>query len=44
VDSAVEQLKKLADAGVERAMLQNLLHRDLDHVELIGREVIPAVA
>jgi F420-dependent oxidoreductase-like protein len=44
VDSAIEQLKELADAGVERAMLQNLLHRDLDHVELIGREIIPAVA
>ena len=44
VDSATEQLKELADAGVERAMLQNLLHRDLDHVELIGREIIPAVA
>jgi F420-dependent oxidoreductase-like protein len=44
VDAAIEQLKELADAGVERAMLQNLLHRDLDHVELIGREIIPAVA
>ena len=44
VDSAIDQLRELADAGVERAMLQNLLHRDLDHVELIGREIIPAVA
>jgi F420-dependent oxidoreductase-like protein len=44
VDAAVEQLRELADAGVARAMLQNLLHRDLDHVELIGREIIPALA
>jgi F420-dependent oxidoreductase-like protein len=43
-DDAVAQLRELADAGVERVMLQNLLHRDLDHVELIGREIIPAVA
>jgi F420-dependent oxidoreductase-like protein len=43
-DAAIEQLKELADAGVERAMLQSLLHRDLDHIELIGRKIIPAVA
>jgi F420-dependent oxidoreductase-like protein len=43
-EEAVAQLRELEDAGVERVMLQNLLHRDLDHVELIGREVIPAVA
>jgi F420-dependent oxidoreductase-like protein len=41
---AVEQLTELQAAGVERVMLQNLLHRDLDHVELIGREIIPAVS
>jgi F420-dependent oxidoreductase-like protein len=41
---AVEQLLALEEAGVERAMLQNLLHWDLEHVELIGREVIPAVS
>ena len=43
-DDAIAQLKELEAAGVQRAMLQNLLHRDLDHVELIGREIIPAVA
>jgi F420-dependent oxidoreductase-like protein len=43
-EDAVAQLRELEDAGVERVMLQNLLHRDLDHVELIGREVIPAIA
>jgi F420-dependent oxidoreductase-like protein len=41
---AVEQLTELQAAGVERVMLQNLLHWDLDHVELIGREVIPAMS
>jgi F420-dependent oxidoreductase-like protein len=40
---AIEQLKEFEEAGVERVMLQNLLHRDLEHVELIGREIIPAV-
>ena len=43
-DDAAAQLKELEDAGVERVMLQNLLHWDLDHVALIGREVIPALA
>jgi F420-dependent oxidoreductase-like protein len=40
---AIEQLKGFEEAGVERVMLQNLLHWDLEHVELIGREIIPAV-
>jgi alkanesulfonate monooxygenase SsuD/methylene tetrahydromethanopterin reductase-like flavin-dependent oxidoreductase (luciferase family) len=31
------RLVELADAGVERVMLQHLLHRDLDAVEEIGR-------
>jgi F420-dependent oxidoreductase-like protein len=39
----VEQLKALEAAGVERVMLQHLLHTDLDVLELIGREVIPNV-
>jgi F420-dependent oxidoreductase-like protein len=43
-DDAIAQLEELEAAGVQRAMLQNLLHRDLDHVELIGREIIPALA
>jgi F420-dependent oxidoreductase-like protein len=44
VDEAAEQLRELEAAGVERIMLQHLLHEDLDGVELIGRELIPAVA
>ncbi len=44
LDENVERLRELADAGVERVMLQHLLHRDLDAVEQIGRVVVPAVA
>jgi F420-dependent oxidoreductase-like protein len=44
LDEATEQLRQLAAAGVERVMLQHLLHRDLDAVEQIGRRVAPAVA
>jgi F420-dependent oxidoreductase-like protein len=39
---ALEQLRELDAAGVERIMLQHLLHDDLDAVELIGRELIQA--
>ena len=41
---AIEQLGRLAAAGVERVMLQHLLHRDLEAIEQIGRRVAPAVA
>jgi alkanesulfonate monooxygenase SsuD/methylene tetrahydromethanopterin reductase-like flavin-dependent oxidoreductase (luciferase family) len=44
IDENLEQLGELAAAGVERVMLQHLLHRDLDAVEQIGRRVAPAVA
>jgi F420-dependent oxidoreductase-like protein len=44
VDEAVTRLRDLADAGVERMMLQHLLHDDLDAVELFGRELVPAVS
>jgi F420-dependent oxidoreductase-like protein len=35
-DEVREQLSALADAGIARVMLQNLLHDDLDVVALIG--------
>jgi alkanesulfonate monooxygenase SsuD/methylene tetrahydromethanopterin reductase-like flavin-dependent oxidoreductase (luciferase family) len=38
------QLHELEQAGVERVMLQHLQHHDLEVVELIGRELIPAVS
>jgi F420-dependent oxidoreductase-like protein len=43
-DEAVERLTELADAGVERVMLQHLEHRDLDILEVVARQVMPAVA
>jgi len=42
-DELIDQLRSLAEAGVERVMLQHLAHDDLAAVELVGREVIPAV-
>ncbi len=43
VEEAVEQLGALHDAGVERVMLQHLLHDDLDLIALLGEQVAPAV-
>jgi F420-dependent oxidoreductase-like protein len=37
LEQATDGLRELAAAGVERVMLQHLLHRDLDAVELIAR-------
>jgi alkanesulfonate monooxygenase SsuD/methylene tetrahydromethanopterin reductase-like flavin-dependent oxidoreductase (luciferase family) len=44
LEEAAEQLRRFEQAGVERVMLQHLDHQDLDLVELIGRELAPAVA
>jgi F420-dependent oxidoreductase-like protein len=44
VDQAVERLRDYAAAGASRVFLQHLVHRDLESVELIGRELVPAVA
>ncbi|HEX7291715.1 MAG TPA: LLM class flavin-dependent oxidoreductase [Conexibacter sp.] len=43
LEENLERLRELAAAGVERVMLQHLLHRDLDAVAQIGRVVAPAV-
>jgi F420-dependent oxidoreductase-like protein len=43
-DEIVDRLRELEAVGVDRVMLRHLQHDDLDGVELIGREVIPAVA
>ena len=40
----LEKLAGLSEAGVERVMLQHLLHDDLEAVALIGQELIPAAA
>jgi alkanesulfonate monooxygenase SsuD/methylene tetrahydromethanopterin reductase-like flavin-dependent oxidoreductase (luciferase family) len=44
LDEVTAGLRELAGAGVERVMLQQLLHRDLDAVEQIGRRLAPALA
>jgi F420-dependent oxidoreductase-like protein len=44
VPEVIAQLRELEAAGVERIMLQHLIHRDLEAIELIGREIIPAMA
>jgi len=41
---AIEQLRELERAGLSRIMGQHLLHRDLDAIALMGRELIPALA
>jgi len=42
-EEAIEQLRELEAAGLTRIMGQHLLHRDLDAVALIGREIAPRV-
>jgi F420-dependent oxidoreductase-like protein len=44
IDEVVEGLRMLAEAGVDRVMLQHLVQDDLDTVEMLGREVVPTVA
>jgi alkanesulfonate monooxygenase SsuD/methylene tetrahydromethanopterin reductase-like flavin-dependent oxidoreductase (luciferase family) len=41
-DAAIAQLRELREAGVDRVMLQLLLHDELDQIALIG-ELAPAV-
>ena len=43
VEEVVVQLRALADAGVERVMLQHLLHDDLEPIALLGEQVAPAL-
>ena len=44
LDEATERLLALRDAGVSRVMCQQLLHEDLDAVELLGSELAPRVS
>src|SRR4051794_27734609 len=43
-EEMVAQLREYEAAGVQRVMLQHLLFRDTDALELIAREVMPAMA
>ena len=44
VEQVVSRLRELQDAGVDRVMLQHLVQEDVETIELLGREVVPAVA
>ena len=44
VEQAAARLREYEAAGVTRVYLQHLVHRDIAMVELIGRELVPAVA
>ena len=44
VDQVVDRLREYEEAGVDRVMLQHLVHEDLETVTLLAREVAPAVA
>jgi F420-dependent oxidoreductase-like protein len=41
---AIERLKEYEAAGVERIMLNHHLYDDLDMLELVGRDVLPAIS
>jgi alkanesulfonate monooxygenase SsuD/methylene tetrahydromethanopterin reductase-like flavin-dependent oxidoreductase (luciferase family) len=44
LEQVTDRLREYERAGVTRAMLQHLVHEDLTMVELIGRDLRPAVA
>jgi F420-dependent oxidoreductase-like protein len=41
LDEALERIRELESAGVQRLMLQNFLPRDLDMIRLIGEKLVP---
>jgi alkanesulfonate monooxygenase SsuD/methylene tetrahydromethanopterin reductase-like flavin-dependent oxidoreductase (luciferase family) len=44
VGDVAEKLRRYEQAGVRRVMCQHLVHEDLDMIEVLGRELAPAVA
>ncbi|HEX8857364.1 MAG TPA: TIGR03560 family F420-dependent LLM class oxidoreductase [Thermoleophilaceae bacterium] len=44
VEEAAETLRTYEEAGVERVMFQQLLHDDLDMIDVIGRKLAPLFA
>ena len=40
----LERLAEFAAAGIQRVLVHQLVHTDLESVELIGREVVPEAA
>ena len=43
-DQVLERLAEFAAAGIQRVLVHQLVHTDLDQVELIGREIVPEAA
>ena len=43
-DELVARLREYESAGIERVMFQHLLHRDIEALELVAAEVLPAFA
>jgi F420-dependent oxidoreductase-like protein len=44
VEQVLDRLAEFAAAGIQRVLVHQLVHEDLDSVALIGREIIPAAA
>jgi F420-dependent oxidoreductase-like protein len=44
VDDVVARMREYADAGVERFVLNDELFDDLEHIDLIGTEILPRLA
>ncbi len=42
VDEALQRLAEYSEAGVDRILMQHLVHEDLEMLELIGEEIVPA--
>ncbi len=43
-EQVLERLAEFAAAGIQRVLVHQLVHTDLEPVELIGREVVPEAA
>ena len=43
VEEVIEKLTRYGNAGVDRVVLDHLLHDDLDMVTLVGEEIVPAL-
>ncbi len=44
VEQVLERLAEFAAAGIQKVLVHQLVHTDLESVELIGREIVPEAA
>ena len=44
VDEVATRLAELEDAGVSHVVLHHIDHHDLELIELVGRELVPALS